>query len=974
VIKIANVLANDQRMRATADKATELQRIEAIFHSALKCATKDVGAFLDTACGGDDFLRRKVEALLSSDQQASDFIEKPPTAFAATVIEAQARETDSLIGRTIGHYKITQHLGSGGMGEVYVALDTKSERRAVLKLLPARFTSDPERIKRFQHEARALVALNHPNILTTYEIGEEDSTYYIVSELVEGETLRQRLDRHRLELKDAIDATIQVASALASAHEASIIHRDIKPENIMLRRDGYVKVLDFGIAKLAEQELPSEIEPEEALGLVATHVGSILGTVRYMSPEQARGEPVDHRTDIWSLGVVLYEMVTGYAPFAGDTPKDVISAALTSEAAPIARHGTKVPFELREIISRALQKDREKRYGSMYEMLEALRILKRKLEFSAELEHAPFWLRWIRTSRGSILLLLVAALVASLPLFWNRSKSQETIRKSSIAVLPFENLSEEKSNAYFVDGIQDEILTRLSKIADLKVISRTSTQKYKSAPANLRDVAQQLGVSNILEGSVQKTTDQVRISVQLINATNDSHLWAETYDRKLIDTFQVESDVAEKIAGVLEAKLTGKERASISSPGTDNLQAYEAYLHAVALRSSQSTEDRQRYIDFSRRAVELDPQYAQAWSNLAIAEANWYLFPERNEAQKERTRVAAETALRLAPESAHAQTAIGTYYYYCLHDFDRALQNFEVARQLAPSDSKVIGSIALVKRRQGKMEEAIALQKQATELDPLNEATWIDRARSYSGIRKFAEARSTLDYALKIVPNNSDVLAQKAETYIAAGDLPAAWQIMKNLRFALNDISAGGTYVNLLIFQRRFDDAIAFISSAIEEKKDIAPIFLAVAHAALGHLYWLKGQQDQAQVFLLRAEVEAKKLYRRDQGPLLSETLMAIEAELGRRDEVQRFAQADLKVIGPDRWQLPYEKECIARAYITLGDLDHALPLLSDALKAPCVLPLSPAHLRFDPLYDPWRKDPRFQKLLAITQSKSVGR
>ena len=478
-------------------------------------------------------MRQKVDALLSSDQQATDFIEKPPTAFAVSLIAGEATEGGSMIGRTIGHYKITQHLASGGMGEVYVALDTRSERKAVLKLLPARFTSDPERIKRFRNEARALVALNHPNILTTYEIGEEDSTYYIASELVEGETLRQRLDRHRLELKEAIDVTIQVASALASAHEAGIIHRDIKPENIMLRRDGYVKVLDFGIAKLAEQELPSEIEPEEALGLVATHVGSIFGTVRYMSPEQARGEPVDHRTDIWSLGVVLYEMVTGYAPFAGDTPKDVISAALTSEPAPIARHGTKVPFEFREIISRALQKDREERYGGMHEMLEALRILHRKLEFSAELEHAPFWLRWIREPVALLLILLVTILAVTLPLFWNRSKPQETIGKSSIAVLPLENLSEEKSNAYFVDGIQDEILARLSKIADLKVISRTSTQKYKSAPANLRDVAQQLGVSNILEGSVQKTADKVRISVQLINATNDSHLWAETYDRKL---------------------------------------------------------------------------------------------------------------------------------------------------------------------------------------------------------------------------------------------------------------------------------------------------------------------------------------------------------------------------------------------------------------------------------------------------------
>src|SRR5215472_1960599 len=398
-------------MPETADTAEELRKIEGIFHSALNCAPKDLGAFLDTACGDDELLRQKVEALLSSDQQGTDFIEKPPTVFAATVIKAEATETDSLIGRTIGHYKITQHLGSGGMGEVYVALDTRSERKAVLKLLPARFTSDPERIKRFQHEARALVALNHPNILTTYEIGEEESTYYIASELVQGETLRQALDRHRLELKQAIDVAIQVASALASAHEAGIVHRDIKPENIMLRRDGYVKVLDFGIAKLAEQELPSKVEPQEAISLVTTHVGSILGTVRYMSPEQARGEPVDHRTDIWSLGVVLYEMVTGLPPFSGATPQEVISAALTSEPAPIARQETKVPLELQEIINRALGKDREERYDSMHEMREALKKLQRKLEVSRE-SGGKNWLANPRRAAVMAALILLAVSIA----------------------------------------------------------------------------------------------------------------------------------------------------------------------------------------------------------------------------------------------------------------------------------------------------------------------------------------------------------------------------------------------------------------------------------------------------------------------------------------------------------------------------------------------------------------------------------
>src|SRR5213082_3448547 len=295
-----------------------LQTIEEIFRAALDQEPDQIGAFLDRACEGDEPLRCKVEALLASRQRAGSFIETSSVGLATKVIQNQ--QADSLVGRTIGHYKILKRIGTGGMGEVYLATDITAGRKAALKLLPMRFTGDAERLKRFQQEARAVVALNHPNILTVYEIGEDHSTHYIASELIEGETLRQRLTRGRMELSEAVDVAIQVASALAAAHEAGIVHRDIKPENIMLRPDGYVKVLDFGIAKLAEQEMPTTMPRDEALLLVETNLGAILGTVRYMSPEQACGRQVDKRTDIWSLGVVLYEMVTGHAPFTGDTP------------------------------------------------------------------------------------------------------------------------------------------------------------------------------------------------------------------------------------------------------------------------------------------------------------------------------------------------------------------------------------------------------------------------------------------------------------------------------------------------------------------------------------------------------------------------------------------------------------------------------------------------------------------------------
>src|SRR6476646_9721721 len=335
------------------------QTIEKIFVAALDQEPDQVSAFLDTACEGDAVLRREVEALLASDQQADRFIETSSVGLTTKVIQNQ--QVDSVVGRTIGHYKISESIGTGGMGEVYLATDMTAGRKAALKLLPMRFTGDAERLKRFQQEAHAVVGLNHPNILTVYEIGEDHATHYIASELIEGETLRQRLARGRIEVGEAVDVAIQVANALVAAHETGIVHRDIKPENIMLRPDGYVKVLDCGIAKLAEQQVPLTTPRDEALSLVETNLGSSLGTFRYMSPEQACGALVNNSNDIWSLGVVLYEMVTGHAPFTGDTPKEVMSAILEKEPAPLTSYNPHAPAELQQIISKALRKDREQR-------------------------------------------------------------------------------------------------------------------------------------------------------------------------------------------------------------------------------------------------------------------------------------------------------------------------------------------------------------------------------------------------------------------------------------------------------------------------------------------------------------------------------------------------------------------------------------------------------------------------------------
>jgi TolB-like protein/Tfp pilus assembly protein PilF len=539
-----------------------------------------------------------------------------------------------------------------------------------------------------------------------------------------------------------------------------------------------------------------------------------------------------------------------------------------------------------------------------------------------------------------------------------------SVSLKSIAVLPFENLSEDKANAYFADGIQDEILTRLSKIADLKVISRTSTQRYKSAPNDLREIAKQLGVANILEGSVQKSNDQIRITVQLINALNDSHLWAETYDRKLIDVFQVETDLAQKIAASLEAKLTGREQKAIAARGTTNPEAYDAHLHARALWNRQGTDDLENMARFARRAVELDPNYAEAWFTVALAEAQKYFYPDHSEAQLARARTAAETAMRLAPDSAEGPGALGVFYYYCLQDYDRALAQLELARSRAPNNANAILSISLVKRRQGRIEEAIAIQEQAAGLDPLNQDVWANLGRSYRGLRKFSEARAMFDHALAIDPNDLGLISQRAEVYTAEGDLESAWKIMESMKFPPTD-RGFGSYVTLLIFQRRFDDAEKLIL-ATTERKEIPPLFATIGRATMANMRLQKSGRAAAEPLFVQAETELKQLRAAgDDGVLLRDVLLLVEAQLGHRDETQIIADSLLATTKPDQWQYPREEEQVARAYVILGDFDRALPLIERALSAPAVESLTPAYLRYDPSWDSIRRDPRFQKLAS---------
>jgi TolB-like protein/cytochrome c-type biogenesis protein CcmH/NrfG len=536
------------------------------------------------------------------------------------------------------------------------------------------------------------------------------------------------------------------------------------------------------------------------------------------------------------------------------------------------------------------------------------------------------------------------------------------IPEKSIAVLPFENLSEEKGTAYFAEGVQDEILTRLAKISDLKVISRTSTQHFKRAPENLSDIAKKLGVMNILEGSVQKAGDQVRVNVQLINALKDSHLWAETYDRKLVDLFQVETDIAQKIAGALEAKLSGREQKDISGVGSNNPEAYDAYLHGLALSRSAMQSEVDKSIQYLRRAVELDPNFAEAWAELGIGESFKYFVSKTNEAQKERAEAAVETARRLAPDSVDTHGALGLFYYYCLKDFDRALSELQIAKERDPNNATTIFSISLVKRRQGKIDEAIALLEQAANLDPLNSDIWTNLAGSYRGTRKISEARAFFDRALNVAPNDLGVIAQKAETFLAEGNPDAAWKILSGVSFPPTELGFATT-IQALVYQRRFKQAEEMITEALKDT-DLPPLFRAVAVTGLARLKGGRGDRAGAHGLFTQAEAELKKLHANGENSLLLlDSLIEVEAGLGHRGEVNQLAQETMEKVRPDLWESPHEEEVIARAYVVLGDLDHAFPMLEHVLSVPYVAALTPAMLRIDPAWDSVRKDPRFQKL-----------
>ena len=647
-----------------------------------------------------------------------------------------------MIGKTISHYKILDKLGEGGMGVVYMAEDTKLERKVALKFLPTQYTSDLEIVERFKREAKAAASLNHPNIITVHEVGEHEGQTFIAMEYVKGESLRDRI-KQQLAPNESIELISQVCDGLSKAHKADIVHRDIKPENIMIDEDGRVRILDFGLAKLKNVSK-------------LTQTATTLGTLNYISPEQLQGLEVDARSDIWSVGVVLYEMITGQLPFRAEYEAAISYSILNEEPEPLARYKTGVSDELQRIVDKALRKDVNTRYQSAAGVLADLKSLQRVTPAGTRVGaiktngRVSLWRNqavWYGGVAGIFVLALIA-LFRFLPL------ESGSLNNKSIAVLPFVNLSPDPENEYFSDGITEDIITQLSKIGKFKVISRTSVMRYKRREQNLRKIGKELDVATILEGSVRHAGGKVRIVAQLIDVENDTHLWADSYDGDTKDIFAIQSEVAIKIAAALKAKLSPAEKARIEKKPTENFEAYNLYLKGRYFRNKRTEDGMKSAIMFFEQAIEKDPSYALAYAGLADTYLLLFIWDFRP--SKEVISVAKEAAhkaLEIDGSLAEAHTSLAAIMYWGEWDWSRAEIAFQRAIQLNPSYATTHHWYAIYLLDMGRSAEAIAEILRARKLDPLSLIINTEVGLIYYYTRQYDEAIEQIQKALEMDPN-----------------------------------------------------------------------------------------------------------------------------------------------------------------------------------------------------------------------------
>jgi TolB-like protein len=668
-----------------------------------------------------------------------------------------------MIGKTLAHYRVDRDLGAGGMGEVYRAHDTTLGRDVALKVLPGEVASEPKRLARFKREARALASLNHPNIVTVFEVGEAGSVHFLTMELVDGRTLAEIIPKTGLPLPQAFAIAIPLADAVATAHDRGIVHRDLKPNNVMVTEDGRVKVLDFGLAKL-RPPLGTEDSTAGAQEIL-TREGAFLGTLPYMAPEQIQGREADQRSDIFSLGVVLYEMTTGQRPFGGDTLADLTSAVLRDRPKDVDQVRSDLPRALGRLIRRCLEKDPERRFQSTKDVRNELQDLDRELEAEKivkEAVPAPISARRPSRRRWLPVAVVTVAVVAAVIIGRNvlvRSGSKGVApgadRIRSLAVLPFDNLMGDPEQEYFVQGMHEALITSLSKVGALRVISRTSAMRYKDTDKSIPEIARELDVDALVEGSVFRADGQVRITAQLIHGATDKHLWADSYDRDLKDVLALLSDVAQAIAREIEVTVTPEQQRRLASAPTVSPEVQDKYLEARFILSRWRPGDLLRAREKLREVIELDPDFAPAVADLGIVEflqgffGNEPLEETMPEAEALLTR-----ALELDPELTEAQAMVGWIELFWHWDWERARATFERVLQIDPNQAMARHGLADYYLVMGNNEESLRQVRIGVKSDPLSMWTLIPLVAHLSFAGYYDESIAEAERALTLYPDH----------------------------------------------------------------------------------------------------------------------------------------------------------------------------------------------------------------------------